>query len=245
MKQRVTAIRAGDEDVGASVVVEIAEGRVAAAPRDPIGVRERGERPVEVVAIHGERSTANQHQIEIAVMIDVDEHRAASAIHVAQAGGLSDILEPLAVAVAQQIAVVVCPNREQVEPAVVVVVGERRRDDPGRQRQRHLVADVGNEAAVHGIEVNLGTGHEEVGLAVAVVISQGERSDRAAAVRKPTLAGDIGEPHFGGGGRGRDAAHRDERRRIEGQHRPAGQRPFHPIDLRQRRLVRGRDFDQA
>src|SRR6266576_5737168 len=43
VKHRVTAIRAGDEDVGASVVVEIAEGRVAAAPRDPIGIRERGE----------------------------------------------------------------------------------------------------------------------------------------------------------------------------------------------------------
>ena len=168
------------------------------------------------------------------------------ACHGAHAGGASHILEPLAFAVVEQVAAAVRPDRKQVEPAVVVVIGEGRRDGAGGQRQRRLAADVGDVTAVDGVEPRERCGNQEIVLTVAVVIAQRHGSRPSAEVRQAAFAGDIGEPHTGVGPRGRrDAPHRDERLRAELQHGPARKRAFDPVDLGERRLIGRRSLDQA
>ena len=236
MEQAVGSGRARHQDVRAPIVVQIGERGVGAALHDPVGVREHRERAVEVVSIDAERPSAHQEEIEIAVVIEVDEQWLPRAGHFAHARGGGHILEPLAFAIVQQVAVTVSADCKHVEPAVVVVVGERRGDGahPGWQWQRHLGADVRHETAVHRIEPHApACGNQQVVLAVAVVIAERQRRQWTAELRQAALAGDIGEADLTGRGSRRDAPHRDERLRAERQHRPSRERPFDPVHLRQ------------
>src|SRR5439155_1025595 len=99
---------------------------------------------------------------------EVDEQGAARAVHVTHARRLRDILELLAVTVVQQIAASVGPDHEHVEPAVVVVVGERRADGTDRQRQGHASSRVGDETLAQRVEPDLRRRDEQNVFAVAV-----------------------------------------------------------------------------
>ncbi len=179
-------------------------------------------------------------------MVHVDEQYMPDARHGLHTSGGSHVLEPLALAVVEQVAAAVRPDRKQVEPAVVVVVGEGRRDGARGQRQRRPAADVGYVTAVDGVEPRERCDDQEIVLTVAVVIAQRQRSRPSAEVRQAAFARDIGEPHAGVDTRGwRDAPHRDERLRAELQYGPARQRAFDPVDLGERRLIGRRGLDQA
>ncbi len=145
----------------------------------------------------------------------------------------------------EQVAAAISPDRKQVEPAVVVIIGEGGRDGPGGQRQRRLGAHVGDVTIVDGVEPRERCGNEEIVLTVAVVIAQRQRGRPRAEVRQAAFGGDVGEPHAGADTCGwPDAPHRDERLRAEFQDGPARKRAFDPVDLGERRLIGRRDLDE-
>lgn len=177
-------------------------------------------------------------------MVQIDEQRPPGTVHVPHAGRGSYVVEPLAFAIVEQIALTAGADRKQVGPAVIVVVCECRESGAGRERQRHVCADVRDEPAVHRIESGRrrGRGEEEVVFTVAVVIAHRQRGRCSAQVREAGLAGDIGELDFSGRRAGRDAAHCDQRLRAERQHGPADEWPFDSVHFGERRLVWRRDL---
>ena len=124
-------------------------------------------------------------------MIEIDEQRLARAADVGDAGRGRHVLERAAPRVAQQVAASVAADDEQVEPAVVVDVGNgRRRRRPGSARPV-LVGDVRATAALHEVEPchepPLGgrpDGSEKVVGAVAVDVAGGNRGGHAGRVRR-------------------------------------------------------------
>src|SRR3989454_7556415 len=141
VEQAVRAGRARQEDVRTAIVVYIGERGIGTAVDNAVRIRKQRERAVEIVAIGAERPSAYEKQVEIAVVVEVDEQRVLGARHVAHPGGGGYIVEPFAFAIMQQITAAVGTDRKQVEPAVVVVVRERRDDCTGGPRERHVCAD--------------------------------------------------------------------------------------------------------
>ena len=125
------AVLASDEQIDAAVGVEVADGRVTRAR----GTANPGprERAVEIVAVHAvhHASIPNHEQIEIAIVIEVDERGRVRPPDVGDARTRSDILERAASRVAEQIAVCIAADGEEVKPAIVVEVGEGRVDGTG------------------------------------------------------------------------------------------------------------------
>ena len=207
MEEAIRAGRARHKDVRAAVVVDIGDRGSGPALANPVRVREC---TVEVVAIGGERSSAHEEQVEIAVVVEIDKDRAPGAIDVAHTGGNSHIVEPLAVAIMQQVAATIGADRKEVEPAIIVVVDEGRDDRAGGKRDRRLCTHVCYETAVDRVEPRLWRGDEEIVLAISVVIAPRQRRYRRAPVRQAALAGDIREVNRPGGRSGGDTTHRDE-----------------------------------
>ena len=82
--ERGVAFLAHDEDVNPAVAVEVRERRVASdrgavAATQSHGLADFGEGAVEIVPIDEHRRSANQQQIQVAVVIDIDEQRFARA----------------------------------------------------------------------------------------------------------------------------------------------------------------------
>ena len=71
-----------DEDVDASVAVEVAEDGVArvAAAGETEARRCLGEGPVEIVAVHGALTVSDEKEVQVAVVIEVDEERPPGAL---------------------------------------------------------------------------------------------------------------------------------------------------------------------
>ena len=246
-KQTIAADLARDEHVGAPVVVHIAEGGIGSALDDPVSVGSQGEGAIEVVAIDRERVPADEQQVQIAVVIEIDEQRAPGTVDVSHMRGCGDILKLPPFAVVQQVAAAVGSDHEQIEPAVVVVVRECRAHRAGRKREGDPLAGIRDKALPERVEPNIGwrPRNQQIVFAVVVVVAQRQRRGRGSPpeVRQPAFAGHIGEVNACVGG-GRDAAHRDERCRIEREHRPSDQRPFRPVHLGERRLIGCRDFHE-
>jgi len=101
VEQADHAGRARHKDVRAAIVVHIGERGIGTALDNPVGVGEQRKRPVEVVPIGAEGAAAHEEQVEIAVVVEVDEQRVSSAVHVAHAGSVGHIVEPLAFTIVQ------------------------------------------------------------------------------------------------------------------------------------------------
>src|SRR5262249_55576230 len=88
--ERGRTLFADDENVHPPVAIEIGERRVArratGAGRESHRLRHVRERAVEVIAIDDECRTADQHEIEIAVVIEIREERFASAGEIRDGG---------------------------------------------------------------------------------------------------------------------------------------------------------------
>src|SRR5204863_517789 len=109
-----------------------------------------------VVAIQRRAARPGDDQIEPAVVVtDAHDESAPGAADGAEPGHRTQVLKAAAKPgfdVVQLVRSAVRADREDVEPAVVVVVGERREYGAGGQGQRHSRADVGKEAALHGVQ---------------------------------------------------------------------------------------------
>jgi hypothetical protein len=148
----------------------------ASLHRAECGQREKDHGAVEVVAIDGKRSTADEEQIEITIVVEIDEQRPARLLHRVRRR-FPDIVEPFAFAIVRQIASTVRPDREEVEPPVVVEVRECRSDGAGGQWQRPCPV-VGDKAAVHRVDTHAGDRPPADVLAVPVWSQRQRRHER-------------------------------------------------------------------
>ena len=154
-------------------------------------------------------------------MIEIDNESASRAVDVADAGLPRDVFKPATLIIVEEVATMVSPNGKDVEPTVVVVIHKRHEHRAGGKRERHPAAHIGEEAALHRVQrdmrlmVRAEPAHQQILAALLVVVPPRERRPGAAEVGESTLARDVGEPDLAGIRSRRDAAHRDERLRIE------------------------------
>ena len=253
-EQGIAAILAGHEDVDMSVVIEVAKRGVTAAAPEPQGIGEERKRPIQIVAVGAECAAAHQQQIEVSVVIEIDKQRVPRAGDVADPGLPCHVFEPaaiLALDVVQQVSAPIRADCKNVEPTVVVVVGECGEHGARGQRQRHSGAHVGKEAALHRVQrhhrllVPVCPRQQQVLATLLVVVAPRERRRWDAEVRQAAFTADVGEASLAGIGSRRDAPHGDERLRIERDEWPAGEWSFDPIHPRERRLIRRADFHES
>ena len=191
-------------------------------------------------------------------MVQVDEDALPRAVHVADAGLGRHVLEGAIATIAEKMATPVPVDHEQIEPSVVVIVGERRVRRAGGKRDARRAGDVAGEATAQAKEVRnrppLLRGpdrHEQVVVPIAIDVTNREchrgasrkrptaaaRSVASLGVEKTGVVGHIREPH-GIHRRARShAAESDEIRRVEGEYGSAGNRALRPLHFFLRRLV--------
>ena len=128
MKERVTAARAGDENVDSPIAVEIAEDRIAR-----VGTAARPKPAVASVKVPSRllRYTvrgplSDEKEVQIAIVIEVDEKRFARALDVGNSSLRRHVGERPVAVVAEQVAASFAADCEQIQPAIVVVVREGR-----------------------------------------------------------------------------------------------------------------------
>ena len=103
-------------------------------------------------------------------------------MHVGDAGLGRDVGEGPVARVAEQVAAPVAADGEQVEPAVVVEIGEGGERRATRQDDARGLRRLAEEAGPHAVEVQRGLpllgrpgGHEEIVHTVAVHVAGGDR----------------------------------------------------------------------
>src|SRR5206468_7276787 len=120
---------------------------------DPVRRGRFGEGAVEVVAIDAPSVRSDEEEIEIAVVVEVDEHAAPRTAHVAEAGLGRDVGEGAAARVVEEVAASVATDGEQVEPAVVVEVGEGGERRTARQHDAGGLWRLAQKAGAHAVEM--------------------------------------------------------------------------------------------
>ena len=155
VKQRVATARIGDEEIGPTIPVEVAEQRVArvAVSGESECGRRVGESAVEIIAVQRALLRADEQQIEVTVVIEVGEERLPCTMNVAHTSLFGQLDKCPVATVAEQVPASVAAYREEVEPAVVVVVGERGICRTLGKRDPGVRSDITNDSALHSVEV--------------------------------------------------------------------------------------------
>ncbi len=146
-----------DEDVDASVAVEVAEdsvARVAAAGEtEACCCLGEGPPPVEIVAVHGALTVSDEKEVQVAVVIEVDEERLARSLDVSNSGFRRHLHKRPVAAVAEQVTASLTTDDEEVQPAIVVVVREGGVCGTLRKGDARALGSVSNESALNTIEM--------------------------------------------------------------------------------------------
>ena len=261
MQQRVAAAPR-DEHIDASVSVEIAERgitRVAAAGETEAR-RRFGERPVEIVSVDGAPTLSDEEKIEIAVVIEVDEQRFARALDVGDSRLRRHVLETSVAAIAEQVTASLAADDEEIEPAVVVVVRERRVRCALRKRDARALGSVADESAPNAIEMcdRLAPAGDKSRRTCRPCRRRRHRqrqaqrgpahcgaAPRQLPMRKPASLVTSVNLTISIAGRCRDRAQRDEILRRKRQDRTSRDRTFGRLHFLERRLIRRRDLHQV
>ena len=146
------------EEVDATVAIEIVVDDIVRTykSRKAETCRRVGERSVEIVAIHGRRTFSHQQQVEIAIMIEIDENRFAPSLHISNSGLGGHILERPVAAVAEQVTASLATDGKEIQPAIVVVINERRERGAVWQRDLCSFSAVSHESTLNSVEMRNG-----------------------------------------------------------------------------------------
>ena len=194
-------------------------------------------------------------------MIQVDEVRLARAPHVGDRRLWRDVRERAVAAVAEQVAPAFGTDGEQVEPAVVVEVGEGGERGALREGETRSLGRVLRHASLHAIQSHVRLARrprrdEEVVPAVAVDVARSEgrgcvglrrwsgrtgAGARAGEARVERRVDELRDVHRGALARpdGRDEVPRRER-----EDGTSGDRTFGPPHILERGLIRCRDLHE-
>src|SRR5690349_18464127 len=158
MHERVGATPIRDKQIDAAVAVEIGKRDIprVAAPRETIARRGVSECAIEIVAIDRPLAVANEEEIEIAIVIEIDEDRFARAVHVGDPRPRRHVLERPIPPIAEQMTTTLAADCEKIEPAVVVVVDKGGEGSAVRERDAGCARDVTRESAAHAKEMRYG-----------------------------------------------------------------------------------------
>ncbi len=153
MKQGVAAVLVRDEEVDASVAVEVAEDGVArvAAAGETKGRCRLGEGPVEIVAVHRALTAADEEEVQVAIVIEIDEERFARAFDICDSRFRRHVHKGPVAAIAEQVTASLTTDDEKVQPPIVVEVRERGVCGTLRKRNARALRDVSKKSALNAI----------------------------------------------------------------------------------------------
>src|ERR1700680_946480 len=116
----------GDEDIDASVAIEVTDNGVArvAGSGETEARRCLGESPIEIVAVHGALSVSDEKEVQVSVVVEVREDRLPRSPDVSNSGFGRHIHESAVAPIAEQVTASLTTDEEKVQPAIVVVVRE-------------------------------------------------------------------------------------------------------------------------
>ena len=89
-------------------------------------------------------------------MVEIDEERFSRAFHVPDARSCGDVDKRSVTAIAEKMPAPFTANHEQIEPAIVVIVRERRVGRALRQNDVRALGSIAHEAALHPIQMRAG-----------------------------------------------------------------------------------------
>src|SRR5436305_10221367 len=87
----------------------------------------------------------------------MDKERFSLAFHVADARFCGDVYKRSVTAIAEKMPAPFTADHEQIEPAIVVIVRERRTARALRQNDVRALGSIAHEAALHPIQVRAGS----------------------------------------------------------------------------------------